>query len=309
MDKTFDLAIAADWEYDRDFIKLLEDAALREGLTCHVIWPEKLTEAIQKASLGEIKFRFLFDRASTSSSEFLVLQKLAGDQGTEVLEPIEKVRWASDKATMHLEFIAHGLHTPYTIILPPLTSGEAFDLAAKDLSLLGIPFIIKPANTTGGSLGVVEGALSLEDVWRARQVYPTDKYLIQEKVRPCEREGRRFWFRGFYILGDVLAAWWDDQTHVYSELRQDEVERYNLQGLFPTIGKIGQVCALRFFSTEIILTADEKFLCVDYVNEPCDMRLQSRHFDGVPDAIVRRVAVRVGEHVRKSLSPGPLPVF
>jgi hypothetical protein len=307
--KTIDLAIAADWEYDRDFISLLEDATLQEGLTCQVVWPENLTETIQKASSDEIRFRFLFDRASTSSPEFLVLQKLVENKGTEVLEPIEKVRWASDKATMHLEFIAHGLHTPNTIILPPLSSGEPFNLAARDLSLLGIPFIIKPANTTGGSLGVVDSALSLDDIWRARQVYPTDKYLIQEKVRPCEKEGRRFWFRGFYILGDVLAAWWDDQTHVYSELIPDEIERYHLQWLFPTVEKIGQVCQLRFFSTEIVLTAAEKLLCVDYVNEPCDMRLKSRHFDGVPDSVVRRVAVRVAEHVRKSPSPSPLPVF
>jgi len=307
VDRTLDLAVAADWEYDRDFVSLLEEAALAEGLTCRVVWPENLAETLQQTSRGEVGFRFLFDRASTTSPEFLELQKLVADRGTEVLEPIEKVRWASDKATMHLEFITHGLNTPYTIILPPLATGEPFALTAEDLSRLGTPFIIKPANTTGGSLGVVEGAVSFEDVWRARQVYPMDKYLLQEKVRPREEDGKRFWFRGFYILGVVLAAWWNDLTHVYSELRPDEVGRYGLQGLFPVVAKISEVSSLRFFSTEIVRTAEGEFLCVDYVNEPCDMRLKSLHFDGVPDRIVKQVALRVAEYVKKKRSPDPLP--
>jgi hypothetical protein len=46
---------------------------------------------------------------------------------------------------------------------------------------------------------------------------------------------------------------------------------------------------LEFFSSEIALTNDGLFVAVDYVNEICDMRLQSKHYDGVPDAIVAQI--------------------
>ncbi len=51
---------------------------------------------------------------------------------------------------MHLEFIANGLATPYTVILPSFESRPDPGISASDLAPLGKPFFIKPANTTGG---------------------------------------------------------------------------------------------------------------------------------------------------------------
>ena len=56
---------------------------------------------------------------------------------------------------------------------------------------------------------------------------------------------------------------------------------------------IHDVCGLDFFSTEIVYTPKDRFVVVDYVNEICDMRPQSRHRDGVPDSIVQEVAERL----------------
>jgi hypothetical protein len=46
---------------------------------------------------------------------------------------------------------------------------------------------------------------------------------------------------------------------------------------------------LDFFSSEIALTEERKFVVVDYVNEICDMRLQSIFTDGVPDSVVEQI--------------------
>jgi hypothetical protein len=303
--RVFDLLISADWEYDRDFVTLLEEAARRENLAVYSCWPEHLSATIQKVAAGENEFRVLFDRASSSSPEFLELQNLLKSRGAEILEPIEQIRWASDKATMHLEFISHGINTPYTIIISPYETSEGLSLSPDDLAPLGRPFFIKPANTTGGSLGVIYGAETLEDVRKARRLYPQDKYLLQKKVRPHEEQGKRFWFRGFCILGAVLCAWWDDQTHIYTELTPEEVNRFNLQPLFPIVERIGEVSRLRFFSTEIVRTEEGEFLSVDYVNESCDMRLQSRHFDGVPDPIVHRIVDCIAGYIKKNASGSP----
>jgi hypothetical protein len=49
------------------------------------------------------------------------------------------------------------------------------------------------------------------------------------------------------------------------------------------------------FSTEITITSDGRFLIVDYVNDPIDLRLQSKTFDGVPDDIVKDITERLVE--------------
>ena len=58
------------------------------------------------------------------------------------------------------------------------------------------------------------------------------------------------------------------------------------------------VCGLDFFSTEIALTSEGRFVTVDYVNEICDMRLQSGHADGVPDALVTAICGCIAEAAR-----------
>ncbi len=297
--KTVDLAVAADWEFDRDFVGLVESSAQEQGLEALQVWPADAPGALKALESGEMDIRFLVDRAVGASPEFHALQSAVRRRGADVLDPVEKVRWASDKATMHLEFIANGLATPHTVILPSFESRPALGISAADLVPLGSPFYIKPANTTGGSLGVVPGASTLADVAQARRTYPADKYLLQERIAPRETDGRRFWFRGFFALGLVLCAWWDDRTHAYTELKAAEIARYGLHGLYGVVRRIAAVSGIRFFSTEIALDARGRFIVVDYVNETCDMRLGSVHPDGVPDAVVGAVASRIAAFARR----------
>ena len=36
-------------------------------------------------------------------------------------------------------------------------------------------------------------------------------------------------------------------------------------------------------------------MAVDYVNDSCDLRLKSRHADGVPDEVIHQIAERIAE--------------
>ncbi|MBC7187240.1 MAG: hypothetical protein H5U38_09425 [Calditrichaeota bacterium] len=298
---TYDLALALDWEYDWDFVRLVARRAEDLGLRTLIVWKNNLAGTLELLAAGRVRIRFLFDRASDAAHEFYALQRLVAEQGGEVLEPLEKLRWASDKATMHLEFIANGLHTPFTIILPPFHSTEEVRLSVADLAHLGRPFVIKPANTTGGGIGVVEGAETLQDVLEARQEHRHDKYLLQQKVVPMERDGKQFWFRGYYVCGLTQCAWWNDRTHVYQMLTAEDIARYELAPLFSIVEKIASICHLRFFSTEIALNQQGTFVVIDYVNELCDMRMQSRYADGVPDELVDLIATRLASYVREFL--------
>jgi hypothetical protein len=297
-----DLAVSLDWEYDWDFVRLLAEEAGGRGLRTRTVLPWEVSELLAEFRGGRFDFRVLLDRASPSGPDFIALQASALERGRDVIDPLEKLRWASDKATMHLELITHGIHTPYTLILPSCESESEPRLGTAELAPLGSPFVVKPANTTGGSLGVVADARVLEDALAARRTYPADKYLLQEKIYPEDRDGRRFWFRGFFVLGDVHCAWWDDRTHVYAELTDEETEHYGLRALGGIVRSVAAVSGLRFFSTEIVRDVRGRLVSVDYVNENCDMRLRSKHADGVPDALVRKIASRIASYVAEGRS-------
>ena len=67
--------------------------------------------------------------------------------------------------------------------------------------------------------------------------------------------------------------------------------------------RIGRVSRLDFFSTEIALDTSERFITVDYINDICDMRLKSRHYDGVPDEIVYEIAGFLVNGVKTRIYP------
>ncbi len=288
--KIYHLGVMIDWEFDEDFVRIIEEKAKASALEILTVWPAKLEELYQSLIEDKISFQFILDRASLSSPEFSKLILLAQKQGVIIFDPPEKVLRSADKATMHLEFISQGILTPYTIILPPFEQVPSLNNLEIDLSPVGQPFVIKPASMTGGGLGVIKDGFTLEDVQRARQEFPQDKYLIQEKIEPKVMDNQRFWFRVFYSWGLIQACWWNDETHVYKEISEQEISDYSLQDLFNLMKKIQAICELNFFSTEIVLDKSGRLVVVDYVNEICDMRLQSRHYDGVPDRIVEKIA-------------------
>ena len=64
---------------------------------------------------------------------------------------------------------------------------------------------------------------------------------------------------------------------------------------------------LDFFSTEIALEHDGRYFVVDYVNDPCDMRSQSKNFDGVPDTIIQMIVTGITNYVKKQFAPSGQP--
>lgn len=300
----FHLGVAWDWEFDRDFVGLLEHHMHAQRMLFFSITHHNNHETLRKLQRGEISFGAFIDRASDSDENFLPLARYVRNKDTILhLNQPQLVHHAVDKATMHLEFLARGIRVPYTIIISPYNTKREIELSLTELQHLGRPFIIKPANTTGGGIGVILGAETLKDVIESRQHHKNDKYLLQKKIIPAPFEGRKGWFRVFFIHGDILPCWWDDQTHVYTTITKSDVLAHGLRPLISTTRKIGDICQLDFFSTEIAYTADGEFVVVDYVNETCDMRLQSKHRDGVPDVIVGEISRKIARFLKARLRP------
>jgi len=287
--KVYDLLVAWNWEFDKDFIAGVEQACRRRGVSVYRVEQHNVEETLNDLRDGSLGFRSLYDRASDADESFLPLVDCRLKAKAFMINRHDFVEHAKDKATMHCEFIARGIATPFTVIISPYNKRKAVELSLSDLEKLGRPFIIKPANTTGGGIGVVLGAETLRDVIEARQHQKNDKYLLQEKIEPASVDRKRAWFRVFYAFGEIIPCWWDDLTHIYHELTAGKEQLFDLTRLRPIMKKIHDTCKLDFFSSEIALTREGKLVVVDYVNEICDMRLQTKYVDGVPDGIVQRI--------------------
>ena len=298
-----DLGIAWVWQYDREFVEIVEKSVQRTGLTTFRIERHNISEFTEALKNRQVDLGVYFDRASDEDELFQPLARYIGQHRSDirVINPHHLQMRAADKATMHLEFLSHGIEVPYTIIISPYNHKQEIELSLSELANLGRPFIIKPANITGGGVGVVVGAETLKDILEARQHHRNDKYLLQETVKPAYLSENRAWFRVIYAFGSVFPCWWDDQTHFYEIVTEEEEKTFGLKELRRITDRIQSICGLTFFSTEIVYTSQSKFIVVDPVNEVCDMRVQSVHRDGVPDSVVHAIADCLARVVTESV--------
>ena len=288
-----DVALLWEWEYDYDFIQILDKKCVQFGLNSHIIHPYNLVEIETLIKEADFGTRFFYDRASDANPTFEpVIQNLL-NSGSHPLNDPAKLQHALDKAAIHNELIESGLHVPYTIILSP--NRDWTKIKIGELIRLGEPFIIKPS-IGGGGVGVELYAKSLFDIVKAKESKSKERFLLQEKVLPVQFGERRAWFRVYYVCGFTISCWWDDDTHIYHRVLPEEEQIYGLSRLKTEVQKIAKIAGVDFFSTEIAIVDKETFVIVDYVNDQCDMRLKTKHFDGVPDDVVEEVAHCIAFH-------------
>jgi hypothetical protein len=298
--QTYDFAIAWCWKYDADFVSQLDSQCVRKGLSPYLIHPHNLFETMSRMEKGELCFKVFFDRASDQEEDFEQLVDMMLNQSVRMINDVDRATWAVDKATMHLEFLSNGIHVPYTIILSPWD--ERSDLDSIPLDKVGTPFVIKPACGGCGD-GVVLNARTLDDIQAARQQFPYDKYLVQEKISPVQVDGRRAWFRVFYACGEVLPCWWDDQTKIADILSSSGIDQKAHSNITRIMRKIAKISELDLFSTEIAQIPENKLLVIDHVNDQVDLRKKSSHLDGIPDEVVDRIVVNLVNWVEKKTRP------
>jgi hypothetical protein len=292
----YDLCVAWNWEYDADFVTLLEATCRAKGLLLLQIKPDNLDDSLRSLAEMQVGFRSFFDRASDVDPRFLPLIQWVRERDIYFINSYELATQTWDKTAMHVALVNAGLEVPHTIILP--TYEEQPILSPIDLVSLGEQFTIKPAHGGGGE-GVVIKITSWDQVLSLRQQYATDRYLLQAHVNPRELDDRLAWFRVIYCAGQIYPCWWSPVTHVYTPVTSGEKSRHGLGPLDDIAVAISRLCRLDLFSTEIAFTSEGRFVIVDYVNDQIDMRLQSKTVDGVPDNIVHDIANRLVDLVRR----------
>ncbi|MGA9351775.1 MAG: hypothetical protein WBW48_23650 [Anaerolineae bacterium] len=292
----YDLGIAWDWPYDADFVALLEAACHKRGLTVLQVTQDNLSAVTEALAQERLSFSAFFDRAWDANPAFYPLAQEVERRVPRLINPYSQARWVHDKATMHLEFLARGIAVPYTLTVAPVE--EPWGPSPSAMAPLGPSFVLKPA-LGGGGEGVVADVQTWQQVLAEQQRLGYDKWLLQEQVRPAILEDRPAWFRVICAAQGIFPCWWHPATHRYEVLTATDEARLELGQLRDIASAIAALAGLDLFSTEIAWTQAGQFLAVDYVNDPCDMRLQSRAADGVPDEIVVAVARQLAELVER----------
>lgn len=292
----FDLCLTWCWEYDADFMRLLESACQANGQRVVQVTSANLEQMLAALETGELTFGAYLDRTE-HEAKYLPFSRWARENGCYRINPKEAADFAEDKANMHPELVKAGLQTPNTIILPSWNDQPR--LPEMDLRPLGEFFVIKPSYGGGGE-GVVMGATSLEQVAQRRTEYPHLRYLLQQTIEPQKLEGRDAWFRIIFCDGLHYPCWWDPTTHIYTSVTSEEEAHLGLTNLRDVTCRIAELCQLGFFSTEIALDQAGRWVVIDYVNDQIDMRLQSMAQDGVPDEVVRRVSLDLAGMVKRN---------
>ncbi len=294
--RIFDFAIAWNWEFDKDFVFQIHDFCLQRGLRPYFVQPFNLSETLELIREEKIKFKVFFDRVSDTDFRFSELTQLLQKQGTFFVDNPDRIKWIDDKVLIHMDLTFHKIPVPPTFIYYP---HDEQSVLINKIQQIGVPFVVKPAHSveTGG-MGVLLDAFTVEDIYRWQSKYKNFIFLIQKQIIPCTMDEKPAWFRVFYILGKIVACWWNPKTHVYEAVTTTDVEKFNLKSLYTLAERIEELYKLGLFSTEMAIDNTGDFVVVDYINDQCDMRKKSKFADGVCDEIVDLIVSRLVENIK-----------
>lgn len=295
------------------FLGWLRDACALRALTCEVAHAGVVEELRRELCDGRLRIRVLLDLTAAWGQDedpYVQLCYAVKDRGGRVIDDPDAAALADHKAATHHRLERAGLPVPPTVVLRRWMADRS--LTAEERRVLGDAVVIKPARGWGWRGVVLDAPPERDAIARARDHDRGDDYLVQRQVTYTwlgDDEGRErpAWWRVFYLFGEIVPCWWSPETSEYRHLSLREMSSHHLLPLARLVAEVARLTGMDFFSTEICL-ADEPapsgtpyqacgrpFFLIDYVNDQCDLRVQSRDRAAPPDAVVRHFAERFAE--------------
>jgi hypothetical protein len=310
-----------------EFESWLAAEADRLGLTCAVIHDGTVREVIRRLGVGELSIGYHLDYHALwhrPEDAYARLAEAVQDAGGQPVNAPARSRAFTDKAAAHAELLRHELGVPPTLIFRsgtadrPLTAAERRFLRLEEP---GARLYIKPANGFGGKgMTCVSGAdvgAFVPGLAGARQYDRQDTYLVQREIRApmmgCDDGVERpaYW-RILACLGDLIPFWWSPLERSsgrpsYQRVIPEEIRRHRLQPVLAYARALADLSGLEWFSTELCLSdgpetsryhvkmndgRERPVVAIDYLNDQCDVDVQSRWPGAPPDDVVRHVARR-----------------
>ena len=299
------------WPGER-FLDFLVQYAEVRSLSCVVCTDANVHKLIKGCESGRRQILVHLDTLAASgedpSDPYHRLTYAAKDGGALVVNEPDHAKLGANKAVIHYHFERARIPLPRTTVVRNWEP-STFRLTPAERARLGRPFIAKPARGYGkrGVITLDEG--TAPEIARARRFDRGDDFLHQELIEPEWLGSRRGWFRIYFVQGEVIPCWWDNRTEHYCPVSVDEFERFSLDPLCRIVSRVARLTHMSFFSTEFAVArrgSRRRYLAIDYVNDPCDMTVQSHSHCGVPDAVVRHIAERLVDtawRIKKGLGP------
>jgi hypothetical protein len=258
---------------------------------------DSVTEEVRR---NRLKIHFFLDLASETvnpDDRFTRLVYSLKDSGSRVVADPDRARFAADKSITHYSLVNANIPVPFTVVIRKWEPSRA--LTDYEREHLGLPFIIKPALGYGQrGIRVIRKRMGLKEMSEARAFDPGDNFLLQEYVLPANLAGSPAWFRVFYILGDIILCWWNNETSVYRPVTLREYSQFKLSPLVFLCSEIASITGIEWFSCEIALRKkDKRFVVIDYMNDQFDVSSQSQWAIGVPDKLLILFAQRMVEKI------------
>ena len=303
----------------------LAEAAGRHGLSCAVIHDGIVEESIRRLATGELTVGYHLDYFAlwhVAGDRFARLSQAVQDAGGRPVNSPARARFFTDKAAAHEELTRGGFGVPATVLLRPWAPDRPLTAAERVRLRLDGPgacVYVKPANGYCGRGVVRTDSAGLAAAVRAGR--DGDTCLVQRAVRPprltCDDGVERpaYW-RVLYCLGELIPFWWGPADAMpggvsYRRVTTGEVRRLGLDPVLDYACGLAELCGLDWFSTELCLSDGGEpsryvvrlapcgpafpVVAIDYVNDQCDLDVQSRWPGGPPDDAVRHIAERFAE--------------
>lgn len=302
----YDIALTFTQEY---FSSRIRELCGQFDLSFFLVEPIWAYDFVQKLQEGEIRVRVLIDMGSDAyepENLYFLLAKEVKRTGGYVINDPDYAAVAAHKGLLHQTLVQNGIPVPETVIVNR-SELDRFRLTDEIKAYVGLPFVVKPG-WGGGAIGVILDGRSEEDLRRSAELaVNSDSFLIQRRLYPKTLEGHVGWFRGIHIFGEVIPCWWEPPANQYQMVTPLQERLYKLRPLTKIVKDIGRVSRTKFFSTEVALNHDGRFLAVDYLNTGPDMHPKSFWPTGVPDEVVRHVAWSLVDHAMSILQRKKAP--
>jgi hypothetical protein len=311
------------------FEQWLAAAAAEQGLSCGLLHDGVVAGAVQRLGQGTLRIGFHLDYFTlwhVPDNPYLQLTLGVQDAGGRPVNSPARARAFTDKAAAHAELSHAGLGVPATLMVRPWSGERSLGEWAREVVGLNHPgagLFIKAANGFGGH-GVIrverpdeEGIRSALAAARAHD--STDTYLLQREVRPpallTEDGPRPAYWRVLHCFKEWTVCWWHPHDHAvakpsYRVMTPEEMRRHRLQPVLAYAKELARLTGLDWFSTELCLGdgpepsrftvtgsdgRERPVLAIDYVNDQCDVDVQSRWPGAPPDHVIQRIAERFAE--------------
>ena len=310
--KTWDFALGWPEYKERPFIEWLKRECELKKMSFLWVHDGNVDDVIKNVESGSTLIKFLFDMNATYSvpyDRYAHLCYAVKDTRRKVLNDPDDAKSATDKSVTHYDLLEAGIPVPFTVVVRRWEP-DTFKLTEAERKNLGIPFVIKPA-TGYGKIGVVMDAKTLKEVAKARDFAKGDNFLLQERIEPVTLNGKRAWFRVFYVFGEAIPCWWDICTGgTYQHVTFSEMYNFKLLHLVRIVTRIARITNMEFFTTEIAVSrrGDQKVpIAIDYVNDQCDLDVKSEQPSAPPNDVVEHIIRSIVRYAKELQQGQQLP--